>query len=387
MRLHFLLVALCGSALAQYDDETGGSPVPQRAIIPGSIPLSSGRPQFRPRPQGRVLQGPGGAPGGPAVRLRRPGATARGGRLQQPQFASTLSTGEPQISRSTSAPLGPTPPLPAILAQARPLSPVSTISPRPIQEDPIEDELPEDDLETDPQPLPIPSSTPLPSSLPSRPQNLQPAVFRPTRPAFRPERPIDDIPVPTRQQLRQPIEDIPIPTRQQYRQPVEDIIPVRQQVRQQPRPATIEPQFTRQPQQNTRQQQAARPPPQQQFSKGQREKKPVAQIVRRYREDNADGSITWGYENDDGSFKEETIGVDCVVRGKYGYTDPDGLRREYTYSSGIPCDKEEEERKKQSNEGFVDYGNNKYVLPNGDSIDLDSVIKNKARKPVAHYRN
>lgn len=113
----------------------------------------------------------------------------------------------------------------------------------------------------------------------------------------------------------------------------------------------------------------------------------LPQIIKRYREDNADGSITWGYENDDGSFKEETIGVDCVVRGKYGYTDPDGLRREYTYSSGIPCDKEEEDRKKQSTEGFEDYQNNKYVLPNGDAIDLESVIKNKARKPVAQYRN
>jgi len=113
----------------------------------------------------------------------------------------------------------------------------------------------------------------------------------------------------------------------------------------------------------------------------------LTQIIRRYREDNADGSITWGYENDDGSFKEETIGVDCVVRGKYGYTDPDGLRREYTYTSGIPCDKEEEERKKENNEGFIDYQNNKYVLPNGDAIDLETVSKNKARKPVAQYRN
>jgi len=39
-----------------------------------------------------------------------------------------------------------------------------------------------------------------------------------------------------------------------------------------------------------------------------------------------------------GSFKEETIGVDCVVRGKYGYVDPDGVKREYEYQSGNPCD-------------------------------------------------
>lgn len=47
-------------------------------------------------------------------------------------------------------------------------------------------------------------------------------------------------------------------------------------------------------------------------------KKPVAQILRKYREENPDGSITWGFENDDGSFKEETIGIDCITRGIYG---------------------------------------------------------------------
>lgn len=56
-------------------------------------------------------------------------------------------------------------------------------------------------------------------------------------------------------------------------------------------------------------------------------KKPVAQILRKYREENPDGSIVWGFENDDGSFKEETIGVDCITRGIYGYIDPDGEKR------------------------------------------------------------
>lgn len=56
-------------------------------------------------------------------------------------------------------------------------------------------------------------------------------------------------------------------------------------------------------------------------------KKPVAQILRKYREENPDGSITWGFENDDGSFKEETIGIDCITRGVYGYVDPDGEKR------------------------------------------------------------
>ena len=46
--------------------------------------------------------------------------------------------------------------------------------------------------------------------------------------------------------------------------------------------------------------------------------------IHSYRVTNEDGSITWGYENEDGSFKEETIGVDCVTHGKYGYIDPTG---------------------------------------------------------------
>lgn len=53
---------------------------------------------------------------------------------------------------------------------------------------------------------------------------------------------------------------------------------------------------------------------------------------------NEDGSTSWGYTNEDGTFKEETIGVDCVVRGKYGYVDPEGVKREYEYQSGNPCD-------------------------------------------------
>lgn len=63
-----------------------------------------------------------------------------------------------------------------------------------------------------------------------------------------------------------------------------------------------------------------------------------------------------GYEAADGSFKEETRGTDCVVRGKYGYVDPDGNKREFTYVSGNPCDpnnpdqNEEEQDKEDANE-------------------------------------
>ncbi|KAL0119417.1 hypothetical protein PUN28_007722 [Cardiocondyla obscurior] len=114
-----------------------------------------------------------------------------------------------------------------------------------------------------------------------------------------------------------------------------------------------------------------------------RGKKPVAQIIRRYRHDNADGSITWGFENDDGSYKEETIGVDCITSGKYGYIDPDGIRREYTYETGIKCDEQEQE----DEDGFVDYQENKLVLPDGKTIDLSSMGKKQARRPQFQYRN
>lgn len=115
-----------------------------------------------------------------------------------------------------------------------------------------------------------------------------------------------------------------------------------------------------------------------------RGKKPVAQIIRRYRQDNPDGSITWGFENDDGSYKEETIGVDCITSGKYGYIDPDGIRREYTYETGIKCD---EQQREEEEEGFVDYQENKLVLPDGKTIDLSSMGKKQARRPQFQYRN
>lgn len=96
--------------------------------------------------------------------------------------------------------------------------------------------------------------------------------------------------------------------------------------------------------------------------KGRRGGQTSGGTVDRYRHENADGSITWGYTNQDGSFKvikmqrmhddtapliwsepwfcfkEETIGTDCVTHGRYGYVDPTGEAREYSYTSGIRCD-------------------------------------------------
>lgn len=123
-------------------------------------------------------------------------------------------------------------------------------------------------------------------------------------------------------------------------------------------------------------------------------------MLRRYRDDNPDGSITWGFENDDGTFKEETIGVDCVTRGKYGYVDPEGVKREYSYQSGIPCDKNRKPMTGQSDQqhhtssavqeaqasdtyGYIDYSKNQYVMANGQTINLNGMARNRARKPVA----
>lgn len=132
----------------------------------------------------------------------------------------------------------------------------------------------------------------------------------------------------------------------------------------------------------------------------QRAKKPVSQVLRRYRDDNPDGSITWGFENDDGTFKEETIGVDCVTRGKYGYIDPEGVKREYSYQSGIPCDKDRlplkapqqqqqgsgssavQEAQASDTYGYIDYTKNQYVMANGQTINLNGMARNRARKPV-----
>ena len=69
-----------------------------------------------------------------------------------------------------------------------------------------------------------------------------------------------------------------------------------------------------------------------------RTKTPPIQTIRRYSYFDEAGNYIFGYEAADGSFKEEKRGRDCIVHGKYGYVDPNGIRREYTYTSGNRCD-------------------------------------------------
>lgn len=80
---------------------------------------------------------------------------------------------------------------------------------------------------------------------------------------------------------------------------------------------------------------------------------PVA-TLERYNHKNEDGSFTFGYVGEDGSFREETRGVDCITRGKYGYIDPDGVKREYTYTSGLSCENDDEDELQSLNSEDID---------------------------------
>ncbi|XP_032515375.2 putative uncharacterized protein DDB_G0271606 [Danaus plexippus] len=98
------------------------------------------------------------------------------------------------------------------------------------------------------------------------------------------------------------------------------------------------------------------------------QKQPPVQTIRNYNKVNDDGSFTFGYEAADGSFKEETRGTDCVVRGKYGYVDPDGNKREFTYVSGNPCDPNKPDDEEQE-------------APSRDSAERDDPEPNYPSRP------
>jgi len=106
--------------------------------------------------------------------------------------------------------------------------------------------------------------------------------------------------------------------------------------------------------------------------------KPVVDILKTFQRKNADGSFTYGYEGADGSFKEETKGIDCVVRGKYGYIDPEGMRREYTYETGNPCDPNAPQGERHPDDiesvgaggGYYDYQRDVYITPEGQEVQL-----------------
>lgn len=159
--------------------------------------------------------------------------------------------------------------------------------------------------------------------------------------AFRPERPVPIAREQIREKITRPA-PLPPPPRPAVRQDFREEAPAPRPapVRQVSRPAPV--------QQQTFRAASAKVAPRHQSLEEEEElrerrRRPVTQILRKYRTDNEDGSITWGFENDDGTFKEETLGADCIIRGKYGYVDPDGVKREFTYEAGNKCDEPEEE--------------------------------------------
>ncbi|XP_050532904.1 putative mediator of RNA polymerase II transcription subunit 12 [Daktulosphaira vitifoliae] len=175
-----------------------------------------------------------------------------------------------------------------------------------------------------------------------RPRQLKPVLVarRPLRPLVAADGERDPVQVVVRQAPRQLLQQRPTADEEEESPEQPPIVAIRQ------------------PNRSLQQQRA---PQQQQFSQQrhkeqqQEKKEPTAQTIRNYNKLNDDGSFTFGYEADDGSFKEETRGTDCVVRGKYGYVDPDGNKREFTYVQGNPCDPnaindDEEEQPAKSDE-------------------------------------
>lgn len=100
---------------------------------------------------------------------------------------------------------------------------------------------------------------------------------------------------------------------------------------------------------------------------------------------NDDGSFTFGYEAADGSFKEETRGTDCVVRGKYGYVDPDGNKREFTYVSGNPCDPNKPNEDEEPDSPAIDSAERDDPEPNYPS--RPAIRPTTARPATAYFQN
>jgi hypothetical protein len=62
--------------------------------------------------------------------------------------------------------------------------------------------------------------------------------------------------------------------------------------------------------------------------------KPIVQIKRLINQQNGDGSYTYGFEAEDGTFKIETRDNLGNVKGKYGYIDANNELKIVDYSAG-----------------------------------------------------
>ena len=108
---------------------------------------------------------------------------------------------------------------------------------------------------------------------------------------------------------------------------------------------------------------------------------PVA-TLERYSHKNEDGSFTFGYVGADGSFREETRGADCITRGKYGYIDPEGVKREYTYTSGLHCEVGEDDLYLQDIEDPVDPRERFRQTQNEQLTDAQIPAAARPRRPI-----
>ncbi|ODM94861.1 hypothetical protein Ocin01_11822 [Orchesella cincta] len=76
-----------------------------------------------------------------------------------------------------------------------------------------------------------------------------------------------------------------------------------------------------------------------------------AKIMKQINKVNDDGSYTFGYEADDGSFRVETRTKDGLVKGKYGFVDANGKLKVTEYTAGEKSEEPERTESGESDEG------------------------------------
>ena len=82
------------------------------------------------------------------------------------------------------------------------------------------------------------------------------------------------------------------------------------------------------------------------------------------------------------SNREETRGADCITRGKYGYIDPEGVKREYTYTSGLHCEVGEDDLYLQDIEDPVDPRERFRQTQNEQLTDAQIPAAARPRRPI-----
>lgn len=193
-------------------------------------------------------------------------------------------------------------------AQLPPQALASASVPAEVEAKPVTEEPEEEESPFAPQLL-VGSSPQPPLTLPPQARAPQPKLL-PQSKFFEPNSlGEDDGPILARFQPQERPTAVPVQLARFNPQPAAP-----QKIAHRPTPAAYRQHDHEEQQQPQRVREPVRPTPRYNNHDNEREKKPVAQILRKYREEHEDGTITWGFENDDGSFKEETIGIDCVTR-------------------------------------------------------------------------